>query len=407
MAATITGDLVRLPSDASEKAVQEYLETWLADHGLEPDVWEPDVRKISASRGFVPVDYDYSGRSNVVAVLRGAGGGRSLAINGHMDVVPANAEGWLHGGPWSGALDNGAVYGRGSVDMKGGIACALVLVDALMACGISLQGDLQLHFVVDEENGGNGTLAALDRGYLADAMIFLEGTSPDILVAANRGAQFFRITVPGRDISVLRMLSNPNAIEKAMKIFAAVRAFSEKRNGKASHPLYAPYRDMGLAQVPTAICRIQAGNWPSTLPRDCRMEGTVECLPGENIDRVKEELKSCVMAAAASDPWMRENPPVIEWFGLAFEPSANALPNALVSGLVRQCRSVIGHDPVVTGAGGCDMRLPLLNHGIPSVLYGPRGECEHGTNEHVEVDSILQVAEIVGRFIVDWCGVSR
>lgn len=404
MAIRITQDLTRLPSIGDEGAVSAYIKGFLTARGIQYDSFEPDMGKLRPLRGFVPVDYGYEGRENVVAVISGRGGGKSLALNGHMDTVPADDVKWKHGSPFSGALEDGKIYGRGSLDMKCGIAIALVLLDALTGCGISLDGDLQFHFVVDEENGGNGTLAVLDRGYRPDAIIFLESTSPGIIVAANRGAQFFKITVPGVETGVLRMASNVNAIDKAALIINGVRGYYEKRNAAVSHPLYEVYHELGLTVVPVSICTINGGNWPSTLPGKIVMRGTIECLPGEDITEEKEKFKAYLEGIFDSDDWMKLNRPEIEWFGLQFEASENKMPCAIAETVRREAKIILGNEPVVTGAGGCDLRIPLLGYGIPSILYGAGGSNEHSTNEYVDIESIALTAKIIARAVLRWCG---
>ncbi|MGW8225401.1 MAG: M20/M25/M40 family metallo-hydrolase, partial [Anaerolineales bacterium] len=208
-------DMVRIPSFEGEGEVQALINRWWHKRGIEPDIWEPDIQKLSTHPAYVDVDYDYSGRPNQVVMFKGQGGGRSLALNGHTDVVPVDPAPWTFGDPWSGEFVDGRVYGRGAVDMKGGIACGMIIMDALFESGIKLKGDLQMQFVVDEENGGNGTLDAILHGYRGDATIFLEPTSPNFLVISSRGAQFFRVTVPGKEAPIEHTRTTVNVIEKA------------------------------------------------------------------------------------------------------------------------------------------------------------------------------------------------
>ena len=404
MAVELIQEMVRRPSFESELEIQQYLETWLKERKIPVDVWEPDIRELKQHRGVVDVEYDYQGRPNLVAWLKGRGGGRSLTLNGHMDTVPVEpGEQWTYGDPWSGALVDGKIYGRGAVDMKGGIAVALLVLDSLLECGIQLKGDLQLQCVVDEETGGNGTLAAITRGYRSDATIFLEPTSSKSLVVSSRGAQFFRIIVPGKGGGIEYQFTYPNAIEKACKLYQAVRAYALLRASQADHPLYAH----DPTKIPTDVCTIHAGNWPSTLPGQCVMEGSLECLPGEDIEQVKAEFRAYLLEAARQDPWMKENPPQIEWFGLHFEAGETDLGSPLITGLQDACEQVTGEKPAVLGGGGSDLRLPVLYAGSPSVLFGPSGGAIHSLDEYVEIDSVLEMARIIGRFVLDWCGVAN
>ena len=147
-----------MPSYEKELDVQNYIRSWFNQRGLSTDLWEPDIQELRKHPAFIPVEYDYSDRPNQVIMLPGTGGGHSLTLNGHTDVVPVDVADWKHGGPWSGAYTDGCVFGRGSVDMKGGLAAGMIVLEALLCEGIRLRGDLQMQFVVDEENGGNDKL---------------------------------------------------------------------------------------------------------------------------------------------------------------------------------------------------------------------------------------------------------
>ena len=170
------------------------------------------------------------GREDVVGRLAGAGGGRSLILNGHVDVVPAgDPAAWPHD-PWGGELEEGRLWGRGACDMKGGIASGIIALRALRDLGVRLAGDVVFQSVVDEETGGPGTRAALARGHVADAAIVLEPTAREI-VTVEGGLEWVRVVVRGRTgHSAIRYRSvhaggrgeAVSAIEKAAKLLAAV-----------------------------------------------------------------------------------------------------------------------------------------------------------------------------------------
>lgn len=312
----LISDLVKISSINDERGVQEYIERYFTAKGFPIDVWEPLIEDLSRHPAFVQVGYDYANRENMVVMIYGIGGGRSLTLNGHMDLVPADPSAlWKHPNPFSGAVEDRRVYGRGSVDMKAGLARMMVLATVLKDLQIELRGDLQLQFVVDEENGGNGTLACITRGYRSDATIFLEPTSPNYLVVSSRGAHFFRIIVPGVEGGIEYQSLIPNAIDKAMIIFQAVKDYALWRASQANSPLY----EHDPTKIPAAVCKIHAGNWPSTLPAQCVMEGSIECLPGEDIDQICQQFASFIYEVARQDEWMRQHPPIVEWFGLRYE----------------------------------------------------------------------------------------
>ena len=394
-------ELVQRPSDVSEKDCQIFIRDWLQERKLECDLWDIDAEKLSAHPAWVDTGLDYSERPNLVSILKGTGGGRSLSLLGHVDVVPVEEpQSWVEKDPWSGALVDGKIYGRGSLDMKAGLAIGLFLTALVKELDIPLEGDLILQSVIDEENGGNGTLAAVERGYRADASIFLEPSGGDYMGISGRGAQFFRITVPGVSGGIEYQFENPNAIGKAMLIYQAVEVFAQQINDAAKHPLYA---DMPT-KVPCAICKIQAGNWASTTPAACVMEGSLECLPGEDIEDRKQQFKDHLLKTAAQDKWLKEHPPLVEWFGLRFESAEIPVDSPIITCVRAASRNVLGKDVLPVGAGGSDLRLPVLYADSPCILYGPKGGAIHSTNEYVEVDSVLEIAKVIGKVILDWCG---
>jgi acetylornithine deacetylase len=136
------------------------------------------------------------------------------------------------------------------------------------------------------------------------------------------------------------------------------------------------------------------------------MEGSLECHPGEDIEAAKDQFKAYLLEAASQDDWLKDNPPQVEWFGLRFESAETASDSALIQEFSQSYEHVTGNQPAILGGGGSDLRLPILYADSPSVLFGPSGGAIHSTDEYVEIDSVIEVARILGRFILDWCGVA-
>jgi acetylornithine deacetylase len=396
--------LVRTPSlEGEEKACQEIVAKKYRDMKLDVDLWDPPDEEILAHPAYVPVGRSYKDRPNVVGIYRGTGGGHSLILNGHVDVVPIGpAETWTHG-PWSGDYVDGKVYGRGSADMKGGCVSNVLAVLALQTAGIGLKGDLILESVVDEEAGGNGTLACVMRGYTGDACNFTEPSSLAHAAISNRGAQYFRITVPGQEGGTEYKHELVNPITKAMEVFQAVEAYSIMRESVVSHPLYDDYY---FTKVPLGICKIQAGEWPSTIASQCVMEGTIECLPGEDIHKVKEDFKKYLLEWGAKDPWLKVHPLNVEWFGLWFDAAEISPDHPYVTTISTVVKEITGTDLLVAGGGGCDLRLPVLYGNTPAILFGPAGGMIHSTDEYVEFEQVITCAKILALTAARWCGVA-
>jgi len=394
--------LVQIPTLAgNEKPAQDVVLDKMKSLKLDVDTWDPPDDELARHPAFVPVDISYRGRPNVVGTYHSRGGGRSLILNGHVDVVPTGPESHWSASPWSGSFVDGKVYGRGSADMKGGLVSAILAVQALQEAEIHLKGDLIVESVVDEETGGNGTLACILRGYQADGMIFTEPSSLGAIAVSNRGAQYFRIIVFGQEGGIEYKHDLVNPIAKAMEVFQAVEAYSIMRESIVSHPLYD---NLYNTKVPLGICKISGGEWPSTVPSQTVMEGSIECLPGEDIHAVKDGFKKYLAEWCTKDAWLKDHPVKLEWFGLWFESAEISSDHALPVMLAQAVQEVTSQVPMVGGAGGCDLRLPVLHGKTPAVLFGPAGGMIHSVDEYVEFEQVMACAKILARFAVDWCG---
>jgi acetylornithine deacetylase len=289
--------------------------------------------------------------------------------------------------------------------MKAGLAANIVAVEALKESGAKLKGDVILESVVDEEAGGNGTLACVLRGYRADAAIFSEPLGLNFVCPASRGAQFFRITVPGKSVGIEYLYQGANAIEKAIRIYEAVSDFALVRQVEARHPLWDAYPP-DIPKVPTAICKINGGEWPSSTPTKIVMEGSLECLPNEDLNEVKKRFKNYIMRIAQLDPWLLKNRPVVEWFGLSMEPSEIKPDHPIVKQVVQETKAITGAEPMVVGGGGSDQRLLTRCANTPSILFGPGGKDQHGVDESIELGEVLKFTKIIALTILEWCGAS-
>ena len=404
----LTCELIKFPSEeGNESEIQDYVAGILKKLDLKVDKWELKKEELKKHEWFVPVEKDYHGRPNVVGVLKGGGGGKSIILNGHVDVVPVeNPSKWKHD-PWRGTVENGRIYGRGALDMKGGVAAMIMAVKSIVESQVRLKGDVIIESVIDEEAGGNGTLACAIRGYTADGAIIPEPSSTSFIAAANRGAQFFRITVPGEEAPIEEQHKRINAINKAAVLYNAVENFALMREVEAKKTpycsLYKLYHQFYGTIVPTAVCKISAGVWPSSLPGECVLEGSLECLPGEDIREVRDNFKSYLVEVSKSDPWLKEHPPNIEWFGLVIESAVSPPDHPLAKLLQYNAEIVSGSKPVIVGGGGSDLRCLTNYANTPAFLFGPGGGGMHGDDEFVLIDELVKVAKIIAATIIDWC----
>lgn len=398
-------EMIRTPSlSGSEGDMQQLVAREFRKLQLDVDEWDISEDDLRTHPAYIQTPHGSHGRPNVVGTWRGTGGGRSLILNGHVDVVPTGSENkWRHD-PWGAEVVDGRIYGRGSSDMKAGCTANILTVKVLQAVGVRLRGDLILQSVVDEETGGNGTLGCIMRGYRADACIFTEPTGIDSVAISSRGAQFFRITITGQEGGIEYQQSLVNPISKALGVIEAISDYSVMRESDVSHPLYSID---GNAKVPLGVCRIQAGEWPSTIPSLCTLEGTIECLPGENIHEVKQTFRNALLNWAKHDPWYRSHPLEIEWFGLSFESAETDVDCEFVEALRTAAKEVTNTVPRIAGGGGCDLRLPIIYANTPAVLFGPGGGMIHSTDEYVEFEQMMDCIEILALTTARWCGASE
>ena len=192
------GDLIAIQSlSGQETPAQEYLAGWMRQQGLQVDLWDIDLPQLKAHPAY-GAEYERTQATGLVGWIGAADpGGRSLILNGHVDVVPAGDLANWHYPPWQATVADGRVYGRGACDMKGGLACAMQAVKAIQAAGVSLRGRLLLEPVVGEEDGGLGALAAVLRGYRADGAVLIEPTELAI-APVQAGALTFKVRLQGQ-----------------------------------------------------------------------------------------------------------------------------------------------------------------------------------------------------------------
>lgn len=364
------------------------------------DVWEPDHGWLDAHPSFFQKGTTYGGRPNVVGVLKGTGGGRSLIANAHVDVVdPGPTEGWTHG-PWSGAVADGKLFGRGSVDDKAGLAAMLFVAQTLRGLGLHLAGDLILESVVDEEWGGGGTLATLHRGYRADAAIVFEPSDLDIC-PASRGGQAFRVTVTGKGAHPIRSYDGVSALEKSLPILTALRRLERERQERLRTPLFARYPIF----APIVIGKIAADRIPSKVPETCVFEGLMGYGPAEPYAQARRALESCVAEAAAGDAWLRDHPPVVTWLALNKEGAETSNDHPFVQTMLGAAEATGRRGTLAGFPAGCDLPYLVRQGGMPAVVFGP-GDCTvaHSTDEYVSVVEVVAATKVLFVAALRWCG---
>jgi acetylornithine deacetylase len=398
-------DMVVIPSVTGDEAqIQKFLSNYMTRMGLDVDMWETDWEALKKHPGYRPVDRGYEGRPNIVATWKGTGGGRSLLLNGHTDVIPVGGgEGWSDN-PWSATIKNGRMYGRGTADMKSGVASHIMAVECLMAAGLRPKGDVYVNVVIDEEVSGHGTLDTVIRGYKADAGI--SGETSDLAVQpACIGRIWFEIEIHGKPAGIQKRYEGISGIELGYKIVKAVADLEAKRVATVTHPLYPN----ALDTLPCIIGSFSAGNYPSAFPANCLLKGSMGTVPGEDHEGVKRSLVDQIARAAAEDPWMKLHPPKVRFVGYDAEASEIPRDHAIVATVCKNYREITGRDPEISGRqGAADTRFLNRYANTPTVIFGPGSTAVmHANDEYVSLDDYMTSIKVMALSICDWCGVER
>jgi acetylornithine deacetylase len=402
-AVRLTSELIRVASvtgTPGEVDGQAWVAAQWRQSGIdEIDEWDDDPGTLAIEPGFPGVETVRETVRGLAGRVRGTGGGHSLLLNGHVDVVPpGDLEQW-HGDPFSGRIAEGAVWGRGACDMKAGLVCNLAAVRAIKRSGIALRGDVVLHSVVGEEDGGIGTFSTLRRGHRADAAIVTEPTAGRVIVA-NAGALTFRLVVKGRAAHGSVRDEGVSALTKLLPVLAALEALEAERN-TTPDPLVA---DRALPYA-LSIGTVHAGDWASTVPDLLVAEGRYGVAIGEDPTDARAAFEAAVHDACVADAWLREHPVEVAWPGGQFASGRMPVGHPVLD-LVRTATVAAGRDePTIAGAPyGSDLRL-LVQAGIPTLHIGP-GDVRHAhaPDERVPTDDIEHITRMLVLAVLRWCG---
>lgn len=254
---------------------------------------------------------------------------------------------------------------------------------------------------MDEEWGGGGTLATLERGYRADGAIVFEPTAFEIC-PASRGGQAFRVTVRGKGAHPVRSYEGVSALEKAVPLLAALKELEARRQARLRTPLFAEHPVF----APIVVGTIAADVLPSKVPETCRFQGLFGYAPEEAYQDARKELEEAIATAAAADPWLRAHAPEVEWLGLNKEGAAIPADHALVQCLGAAFQAGAGRPAKVAGfPAGCDLPFLVRYAGVPGVVFGPgHPTVAHSSGEHIQIADLQTTARVLALAALDWCG---
>jgi acetylornithine deacetylase len=327
------------------------------------------------------------GRPNVVARI-GREGGRSLMFNGHLDVV--GVDGMLHD-PWNAPERDGRIYGRGSTDMKGGVAamCAAA-ARAVDAAGGSFDGEIIVAAVADEEFESLGTRALVEWGVRADAAIVTEPTRLAIM-PAHRGFVWLEITTHGRAAHGSRWDIGVDAIRDAGLLLAELDRLDSDELPRRGHAL--------LGRPSIHASTIEGGIGMSTYPDRCVLRVERRTIPGETADQVRAEIEAACATLAARRATFRADVRVT----VSQAPSDVSVDAPIVRALSSALRAN-GESVTIEGMSAWTDAALLNEAGIPAILFGPGDiSLAHAAEEWVATNEIERATAVLTRLASDWC----
>jgi acetylornithine deacetylase len=361
---SINPDLV--PGAPGEAVLARYIANWLERAGLE-----------------VQLDTLAPERPNVVGIARGAGGGKTLLLNGHMDTVGIAGMAQPH----QPAIRDGRLYGRGAYDMKGGVAACMLAVAA--AGQQRLRGDVIFTAVIDEEYAGRGTMAIAER-YQADAAIVAEPTELQLIVA-HKGFVWLEIETLGVAAHGSRPDLGVDAIANMGRVLVELQRLDQRLRAHPAHPL------LGSGSVHASL--IAGGQELSSYPEHCVLSVERRTIPGETPADVEAELQAIVEALRRADPAFQ----AVVRRGLDRAPLETPAEAAIAPVVARAAKRVLQRAPAIAGAPYWTDAATLWAAGIPTVLFGPSGAGAHAAEEWVDLASVGACAEIFLAGAVEIC----
>ena len=391
-----------------ESKANEFLGGLYRQLDLEVDMWE-----------------EAPGRANLVGVWKGNGNGKSLLHNGHIDTVPAGRiDAWTSGDPFSGKVDEGRIYGRGTCDMKGALICQTFAIQAIQQAGLQLAGDVVLSSTVGEENMDGATLGAgtlVQRGYKTDAAVVAEASAPPhplAVVPVSAGLLWVSVSVEGK-ASHASMRGETfraggrgaevavNAIDKGVFLVNTIRKLEDEWGLTKKHPLFRPGH---FTILPGVISGAPHGvQVPFFISDYCTIEYCIWHHPEEDSESIRQEFTNYVHHACQLDEWLRDHPAKLDWkvhWPPFVVPEEHPICQAVATAHEEAVRGTRFEGPAKIAGfyAVCDAAF-LCQQGIPTIVYGPGTLLvAHATDEYVEIDELMAATKTYALLTMDWCG---
>lgn len=399
--------LVRCPSTlGKEQSALEEMARLYEGMGLAPRRVPTVPEQLAGYPGFSPPLIPYEGRDNVVAVHQPkARRGRSLTLQGHVDVVPEGAADMWVTPPYEPDIREGRMYGRGAGDMKAGIVSYLTAFKAMRLAGLQPAAEVQMQSVIEEECSGNGALAAMLALPKTDAVIIPEpGPGMDALYTAEVGVVWAWVTVSGRPAHVRDMQAGLNAIEAANIIAGAFKDYEREMNdGSRIHPAFRGINH----PVNVNLGTIEGGEWNSSVATRCRIGMRVGVMMGYTAAQTKADIERLVEQAKQHER-LRGAIVKLEFKGFMADPCVFDTDAAIVRLARRSYAEITGgtlRDYPATGL--TDGRFFTLYQDTPVACFGPDAVDIHGIDENVGLDSMHGITRTIALTMAEWCGIEK
>ncbi|CCD88177.1 putative peptidase M20 family protein; Acetylornithine deacetylase [Bradyrhizobium sp. ORS 285] len=398
--------LVQFRSLRGEEApVQDWLAKEFEARGYKVDRFSlADVDLMKHPKAAPMDNIALDGSRQVVATLDGEGKGRSLILQGHIDVVPEGPTDLWGDAPYEAIVRDGWMIGRGAQDMKSGVSAMIFALDAIKAAGFVPDGRVHLETVTEEESTGNGALSTLMRGYTADACLIPEPTG-HTLTRAQVGAIWFRLRVRGTPVHVAYAETGTNAILSAMHLIRAFQEHTNEINARAtSNAWFSGVKN----PIKFNVGIIKGGDWASSTPAWCDLDCRLGVLPGETPAEAMAGIEQCLAKAQAADSFLSENPVELVWSGFQADPAV-CEPGSAAEAALAEVHARVFEQPldVRLSTAVNDTRYYSVDYGIPALCYGPYGIGPHAFDERVDLDSVRKTTLSIAMFVAQWCGLRK
>jgi acetylornithine deacetylase len=410
----LLAELVAQPSLLGDEAgAQVLMAREFAALGLRVHEFEVDEARIKDHPGYSPSILPYAGRRNVVGIHQPAGPvrGRSLILNGHIDVVPVGTDSLWSSPPFAPRIEgdplSGRMYGRGAADMKAGIVAYTQAMRALQNLGFEPAAQVYLQSVVEEECTGNGALACLVEGYTADAAIIPEPFEG--VMSAQMGVMWLTIDVHGLPVHASVAHTGMSAIGYAQQMVEWLKELETAWNRPAArHACYAGHPH----PINFNLGRISGGEWTSSVPTHCRVDMRLGFYPGRTPAEVRAEVEAHLAASHArfvgQDSGNASLKYSISYQGFQAQGVVVDIAQPAIQQLLQCHRDIAGSEaPLNATPATTDVRFFHLYGQIPSTCYGPNGTDIHGIDEWVSLSSMQRVTAVLALYIARWCGLNR